>query len=290
MTLSIALLGHTGFVGSTLLQSSWALLQQNQVELFNSSNIEQVEGKTFDIVICAACPAQKYLANRDPEADWKNISKLQEHIKKIALVRQAFILISTIDVYTDASQPVDETHECAHAIEAHHAYGKHRFRFEQTMQSAFGDTCVVVRLPALFGLLLKKNYLFDLLNNNGVANIMPNTRFQWYDLSNLARDLETLMQWNAKAAADSTTPPIRLINLFPPAVRTADIIDRFFVDQKSAVKQTFDEPDSIVYDLRSRYSKMLWPESCDGYYGTEEQVWQGLQRFVEQYRAQRQQQ
>ena len=49
-----ALLGHTGFVGGTLLR------QHRFDDLYNSSNIEQLAGKSYDLVACAAAPGVKW--------------------------------------------------------------------------------------------------------------------------------------------------------------------------------------------------------------------------------------
>ena len=56
-----ALLGFSGFVGQTLLkqtQFNWK---------YNSKNIESIRGETFDTIVCAAAPAQKWIANKNPE-------------------------------------------------------------------------------------------------------------------------------------------------------------------------------------------------------------------------------
>jgi hypothetical protein len=47
-----ALIGYSGFVGSTLLK------QRHFDSLFRSTNIDEIVGKTFDMVVCAGAPAQ----------------------------------------------------------------------------------------------------------------------------------------------------------------------------------------------------------------------------------------
>ena len=60
-----ALIGYSGFVGSTLFK------QHAFESLFRSTNIGEINGQIFDTVVCAGAPAQKWIANRDPEADRK---------------------------------------------------------------------------------------------------------------------------------------------------------------------------------------------------------------------------
>ena len=71
--MSNALIGYSGFVGSTLLK------QGSFDTLYRSSNIGEIEGKTFDTLVCAGAPAQKWIANREPEADLQKIEGLIAH-------------------------------------------------------------------------------------------------------------------------------------------------------------------------------------------------------------------
>ena len=100
-----ALIGYSGFVGSTLLK-------QTVFEgLYRSTNIGEIEGKSFDTVVCAGAPAQKWIANREPEADRQKIEGLIAHLTSVRC--KTFILISTVDVFknsigVDEETPVDE--------------------------------------------------------------------------------------------------------------------------------------------------------------------------------------
>ncbi|MFD1691126.1 hypothetical protein ACFSHR_04885 [Azotobacter chroococcum] len=86
-----ALIGFSGFVGSTLLA------QARFDARYRSTNIGEIEGRTFDSVVCAGAPAQKWIANRDPETDWRNIEALIAHLQRLRCRR--FVLISTVDVF-----------------------------------------------------------------------------------------------------------------------------------------------------------------------------------------------
>ena len=95
-----ALIGHTGFVGSNL-DDPFRFTAR-----FNSRDIGEIEGRSFDEVVCAGVSAKKWIANKEPDADWAAIASL---IRKLETVETShFILISTIDVYPDPQAEVDE--------------------------------------------------------------------------------------------------------------------------------------------------------------------------------------
>jgi hypothetical protein len=54
ITGSSALIGHTGFVGSNLAD------QCNYSDCFNSKNISEMRGRSFDLVVCAGIQAKKW--------------------------------------------------------------------------------------------------------------------------------------------------------------------------------------------------------------------------------------
>ncbi|MFB8828526.1 pyridine nucleotide transhydrogenase [Azotobacter sp. CWF10] len=176
-----ALIGFSGFVGTTLLA------QTRFDALYRSTNIGEIEGRTFDSVVCAGAPAQKWLANRDPEADRRNIEALIAHLETVRCRR--FVLISTVDVFRnpsgmDEDSPVDES--------GLHPYGLHRRRLEQFAERRFPGH-LIVRLPGLVGPGLRKNVVFDLLHDNHLKAIDSRGVFQFYPMVNLWYDIQTAL-------------------------------------------------------------------------------------------------
>jgi hypothetical protein len=88
-----ALIGHTGFVGSTLLK------QSHFDDLFRSTTVGDICGRSYDLIACAGAPAQKWIANRDPAGDRAAIEGLISRLARVGCDR--FILISTVDVFSD---------------------------------------------------------------------------------------------------------------------------------------------------------------------------------------------
>ncbi len=146
------LIGHTGFVGGALLR------QTGFDACYNSANIAAIEGEAFGTLVCAAAPGSMVEANRAPERDAAQIAALIARLERIRAER--FVLISSIAVLADFAGGDDET---TGAFQQELAYGRHRRALEAFVESRFPGS-LVVRLPALFGAGLRKNFLFDLLN------------------------------------------------------------------------------------------------------------------------------
>lgn len=147
-----ALVGHSGFVGTNLKASA------SFDRLFNSRTIHEIAGGRFDLVVCAAAPATMWAANRDPEGDLANLRGLIDHLASARIDR--LVLISTIAVLADPAAGLDEG---TTAFETRTAYGRNRRLLEVELAARF-PRLHVLRLPALYGLGLKKNFIFDLLN------------------------------------------------------------------------------------------------------------------------------
>jgi len=158
-----ALIGSTGFVGGALAR------QRRFQRAYNSVTIEQIAGERFDLVVCAGAPAAMWAANAQPEADVANLSRLYRALRSADIGR--VVLISTIAVFDDASKGYTES---SARFEDGKAYGRNRRELEKQVMGSFD--CHVLRLPALFGQGLKKNFIFDLMNP--IPSFVPSVRFE----------------------------------------------------------------------------------------------------------------
>ena len=147
-----AIVGATGFVGQNLRNSHGFSGQ------FNSRNVAELTGKEYRIVVCAAAPATMWAANKDPDGDLANIRRLIAHLEGVRA--QHFVLVSTIAVLANAAAGLDEE---TMQFETAKAYGRNRRFLEEAVANLFPSSHIL-RLPALFGAGLKKNFLFDILN------------------------------------------------------------------------------------------------------------------------------
>lgn len=221
-----ALIGHTGFVGGTLLR------QRRFDDCYNSKNIESIRSRRFDLIVCAGAPAVKWLANKEPEADLANLQRLKQNLAECRADR--FLLISTVDVY-GRPQGVDERTPIS--PESNHAYGRHRYLLERFVQETFPATCVV-RLPGLFGEGLKKNFILDLLQGHHLDWTHCESVFQFYDMSRLWSDCRTVLEQG-----------IPLVNLAVEPVRAGDVARQCF--QLDFDNRTDGPP--VTYDVRTRH-------------------------------------
>jgi hypothetical protein len=247
-----ALIGYTGFVGSTLLRS------QPYDMLFNSSNIKDIKGHHFTSVTCAGVSAAKWLANKEPEQDRLSIDSLIEPLKYITADK--FILISTVDVYAD---PNDVTESDIPDTDAAQPYGRHRRELEQWVLERFEDA-LVVRLPALFGEGLKKNILYDFLHLNQTEKINPNSSFQWYPMRRFAMDLRCLIDCGAS-----------IVNVAVEPIATSEIASGFF----PRVAMGHADAVPVKYNVKTRFASVLG--GSGDYHLTRETVLQELGVFIE---------
>lgn len=147
-----ALVGYTGFVGSNIYMAS------DFDMVYNSKNIEEAYGTNPDLLIYAGLRAEKYLANNAPEKDMESIHQAKRNIMKIN--PKKLVLISTIDVFK-MPKGVDEN--SAIDTEGLHPYGLHRYRLERWVRENY-STALIIRLPALFGKNIKKNFIYDYIH------------------------------------------------------------------------------------------------------------------------------
>ncbi len=145
-----ALVGYTGFVGGNLAA------QHSFDELYDVTNITDGFDKPHSLVVYAGVPAEKFLANTDPAADLAVIEAAKENLRR--LQPEKVILISTVDVY---KVPDGADEESDMQRDSLHPYGADRLLLEDWVRETYPGS-LVVRLPALFGKGLKKNFVFDL--------------------------------------------------------------------------------------------------------------------------------
>ena len=144
-----ALVGYTGFVGSNLYR--YGEFDRG----FNSRNIEEAYGLGPELLVYAGVRAEKYLANEYPDRDRAAVVQAQENIDRIA--PKKLVLISTIDVLGETASADEDTPVETNGLQP---YGQHRYLLEKWVREQYQDA-LIIRLPALFGIHLKKNFIYD---------------------------------------------------------------------------------------------------------------------------------
>ena len=141
-------------------------------------------------------------------------------------------------------------------------YGVNRYYLEQFCRDNFDTT--IVRLPGLFGDGLKKNVIYDLMNNNMVEKIHADGMYQYYNLDNIWRDINIALENN-----------LPLVNLATPPVSTREVakvafgID--FTNKPEGIKPAY-------WDMHSKYASVY--EGEGEYLYTKEQELDDIKKFV----------
>ncbi len=225
-----ALIGCTGFVGSTLRR------QTCFSHFYHSTDIDKIEHQSFDLIVCAAAPAKKWYANLHPEEDLQNIRKLIGHLEKVST--QQFVLVSTVDVFKNPFS-VDENSQIV--TDTLHPYGLHRYYLEEFVKTKFRNR-LIVRLPGLVGVGLRKNILYDFKHNNQLQAVNAYDSFQFYPMINLWKDITLALQNN-----------LSLLHLTAYPLQVREIAQKVFnLDFKNKLDR---EP--LRYDMQSIYAS-LW--------------------------------
>lgn len=147
-----ALVGYTGFVGSNIAA------KHSFSKLYNSKNIYKAYGTCPDLLVYAGVPAAMYLANNFPDKDFAVIQNAIENIKKIQ--PRKVVLVSTIAVYDNPIEAYEDTVIDKSKLSV---YGRNRKLLEEYVENYF-EKSLIIRLPALFGMNLKKNFIYDFIH------------------------------------------------------------------------------------------------------------------------------
>jgi hypothetical protein len=231
------LVGHSGFVGTTLKK-------QTQFEAqFRSTDIASIRGQSFDLLVIAGAPAQKWLANREPEADRARIEGLMAQLQTVSARR--VVLISTVDVFSSPIAVDEETPVHEAGLQP---YGLNRRRLERFVTD-WAPQPLVVRLPGLVGPGLRKNVLYDFQHNNNLDAIDHRGVFQFYPMVNLWSDITTALKAN-----------LSLVHLTAEPISVADVAQhgfgRSFANTTGTVAR---------YDFRTRHASLFGGEGTYQY-------------------------
>lgn len=237
------LVGSTGLIGSVLQE------QTTFDYCFNSSNLQELPEACphVDALYLACLPAAKWKVNQEPLVDLKNIINIVGVLQEIKAKK--IILYSTIDVYLHSPLLVDERYfPRLNGVD----YGGNRFLFETLIKALPAKEITIIRLPALFHRLIKKNILFDLLHDNNIDQINGNSFYQWYDLKDLWEDSQN-------------APSNRTVNLFPAPVDTTILLEECFpeyveiINYRNLIRydyRTIFSPTGYICDAQSSLSKI----------------------------------
>ena len=257
-----ALIGYTGFVGSNLLDA------RPFDDVYNSSNIEDIAGREYDLVVSAGNRADSFRINNHGDEDLAEIDQLVDRILS-AKIRK-LVLISTVCVYPGETTPDEHAPLSEDDLTP---YGRNRLHQERRLSEAVDTT--IIRLPQLYGARLKKGVVYDLAHDYRVEHIRPAGRFQHYDVRRLWSDIQIALE-NDLPALNIATPPIRNSEL-AQEVFGRDISQQVPAEPESPFAQMY------TRDMRTIHAGLFGSEGP--YLHDRETEVAGLRAFAEQLRA-----
>jgi hypothetical protein len=256
--MATALIGYTGFVGGNIDA------QADFSDKYNTSNIDDIDGKDYDLVVSAATYAEMWKINQDPEGDRAQIEGLINHLRNVKAKK--FVLISTVGVYKSPNGADEDTPLDTDGLPA---YGTNRIPLEDFVRDNFKES-LIVRLPGLFGQGLKKNVIFDLMNNNMVEKIHSQGVYQYYNLANIWKDINV--------ALDAGLP---LVNFATEPVRTDEVAAYAF-----GIENFDQQPEGIkpaFWDMHSKHASLYG--GTPPYLYSKQQVLDDIKAFVKAQKA-----
>lgn len=224
------IVGSTGFIGRNIVENlpDIGVLDRHLYQL--ETNLQT------DTLYIAAPLASKWLVNSNPKEDLKNINQLASSINK-HIKAEKIVVFSTIDVYTNLSTSTELSKTLTDI-----SYGGNRRIFEKLL-SVNECELYVFRLSGVFGKYLKKNIIYDLLNNHysevGKYNI--NSEFQFIEISSALKTCQELI---------SKSPGV--YNLSSPPIRVSDLLERF--DWNKDVTDIPNKFSVIKYNVKTLYN------------------------------------
>lgn len=300
-------MGSTGFVGENLRYN-------HEFEaLCHSTDIDSFYDCRPNICIYAGVPAAMYLANSDPGKDLNIMRTARENIRRIR--PDKLVLISTVAVY---SHPKDVDERTLMIDDELSVYGKNRLQLEQWVREDYPEA-LIVRLPALYGKGLKKNFLYDLhtivpsmLNHQKYSMLKMQSIFvkEGYSLNvngfyslredaniNELKQFFKLNDFNALSFTDSRSryqfynlgrlwSDIEIareegIDVMNLSTPPVSALEvyEYVTSDTNWKNEILDRP--YDYNMKSLYSHVLG--GCDGYLCTKQDELDGIKQFIEKW-------
>jgi len=235
-----ALIGHTGFVGGNIAA------RHDFDDHYNTANIDQIEGKRYDLVVSAAGRADSHRINAAADDDRRELEAFADVLETVHI--EHLVHISTVCVF-------DETDRCD----------------EGTVSDQSELTPLSLRLPQLFGPGIKKGLVFDLANDYRVEFIRPDGVFQYYDLTRLWDDITT--------AQDAG---LSLLNVATPPIEHRELASSVFgIDLDARFNGDIESPVPLMYtrNMVTRHADVFG--STGDYLTTADDVMSRIRSFAE---------
>lgn len=181
MSKKAIILGGHGFLGSALCAEAekrgWETVPVGR------SDYPQSAGTTCDVLINANGNSKKYLADSDANLDF-DLSVRSVSLSLHDIQAKLYVYLSSIDVYSNKSNPACNHEESIIAQDRLSSYGFNKLLAEQLVRR-HARSWLILRLGGFVGPGLKKNPIYDMLKSRPVR-IHPDSRYQYMDVGVMA--------------------------------------------------------------------------------------------------------
>jgi len=185
---SVLVIGANGFVGSAITAQARKL--GLNIETATRENYSSLIGKSFDLIINANGNSRKYLAEQDPNKDFE-MSTLSVMRSLKDFTAGFYIYISSVDVYTNFSDPSMNTESTVIETNKQSNYGFHKYLSEQLVKRNSAKW-LILRAAGLVGPGLWKNSIYDLLSN-AELRVNPDSKYQYLNTADFASIIFSLI-------------------------------------------------------------------------------------------------
>lgn len=191
------------------------------VTVAGRSEVQQLAGSRFDVVINANGNASRFRANQDPLFDFEaSLATVYKSLFDFQYDR--YVFLSTVDVYNCTDQRESTREETLIDPLELGAYGFHKRQAELCVMR----TCpryLVLRLGQMIGDGLKKGPVYDIMNDQPLW-IDSRSRLPFMKTTNAARALFQLLEAGVErevfnVCGQSSVEFSRVMELFPTASR-----------------------------------------------------------------------
>lgn len=236
----IYILGGNGFVGSAFVR----LFEQLNIPYKNITRdvYEKFKGTSCDIFINANGNSKKFLANKDPKAEFEATVKsvcFSLHDFKY----KKYVLCSTCDVYNNFEDESLNDEKSKIDIRKQSRYGFHKYIAENYVRYEAEDY-LIIRFGGFVGPKLAKNPIFDILNG-GPLWLNPESKLQYLHTDEAARIVWNLIEKGYKN---------EIFNVCGTGlIRLQDVID--YIGKEIEVKE---EAPKVIYNINTeKINKVL---------------------------------
>ena len=160
----IFILGGNGYVGQAYARLCAA--RGLPFTIVTRDNYASLVGASCDVLINANGNSKKFLANREPVAEFDaSVTSVVRSLADFDAAR--YVLLSSGDVYPVQDRPEDTREEATLDTRAMSRYGLHKYLAETIVRSVH-PAPLVMRMGGFVGPGMRKNAIFDMLNDQPI--------------------------------------------------------------------------------------------------------------------------